>query len=381
MSDTSDQEKTEKPTPRRLRKSREEGQIPRSRELGNAITLLVGSLMLKLMAGQAGVLLTQMIRYNFDLERAVIFDTNTLLRHLLNSVSLLAPAGLLLFGVIMLAGILGQIMVGGWLFSGKMLMPKANRLSPSQWVGKVFSSRGLLELVKSILKILLVVGCLVGLLWTRYSVLLNLSSLTVNAALLSGLQVLADALFYYALALVLIAAIDVPFQLWSHHKKLRMTRQEIKDEHKDTEGRPEIKQKVRQIQREMAQQRMMQRIPQADVIIVNPSHYAVALKYDLQRAQAPFVLAKGVDELALKIREAGQHHRIQVVEAPLLTRAVYYSTRIDQQIPDDLYLAVAQVLAYTYQLSQFQKGQSKTRPVMPDLEVPDDYDSGGKRRQ
>lgn len=379
MSET-DQEKTEDPTPRRLQKSREKGQVPRSRELSTALIFLVASIILRFMAAPVGNQIGSIMYSSFALERTTIFDSTAMTRQLYLAMTTVLPMASLTLGIIALAGALGQILLGGVLFNGDSLVPKFNRLSPAQWVKKVFSKRGIVELVKSVLKILLVINCLIWLLWHNYPQLLNLSRLSFYAAAEVGLTTIANALFAYSMCVVLISAIDAPFQLYDHKQRLKMTKQEVKDEHKDIEGRPEIKQKVRQLQREMANQRMMQRVPEADVIIVNPTHYSVALKYDQGRASAPFVLAKGVDEIALKMREAGKHHNIQLVEAPLLTRAIYYSTQIDQEIPDDLYLAVAQVLAYVHQLRQFHKGTAKTAPVLASLDIPEVYQANGQRK-
>ena len=372
MSET-DQEKTEQPSARRLEKSREQGQIPRSKELTSALLLLVASLCLWLAAKPAGDLLGQIMVHNFSLERSNVFDTSTMQRQLVDTATVVSPLIALVLAGLLLAGAVGQLLVGGWLFSGGNLAPKLSRMNPAQWIKKVFSRKGAMELLKSILKILLVMSCLAWLLWRNYPLLLTLSRLPFQTALTTGLGILGSAMFAYAMTLVFISALDAPFQIWDHKQKLMMTRQEVKDEHKEMEGSPEVKQKIRQIQREMANQRMMQRVPEADVVIVNPTHYSVALKYDQDRASAPFVLAKGIDQTAMHIREIATGNDIQIVEAPLLTRAIYYSTRIDQEIPADLYLAVAQVLAYVFQLRQFQQGKMKDHPSLPELDVPDEY--------
>ena len=310
-----------------------------------------------------GSLLGQIMQSSFALERNDIFDPFAMSRHLINAGITIVPTVALTLGFIALAGALGQVMLGGMLFNVDSLMPKLSRMSPTQWISKVFSKRGIVELVKSILKVTLVVGCLIWLLWNNYSQLLTLTRLPFYSAAQTGLDILANALFAYAMCVVLISALDAPFQFYDHNQKLKMSKQEVKDEHKDIEGRPEIKQKIRQLQREMANQRMMQRIPEADVVIVNPTHYSVALKYDNER----------VDEIALKIRESAKHLEIQLVEAPLLTRAIYHSTKIDQEIPDDLYMAVAQILAYVFQLRQFRTGAASAAPVLPALDIPDSY--------
>ena len=372
MSET-DQEKTEQPSDRRIQKSRDEGQIPRSRELTSALILLSASLLLRIAAEPAGNIIKRIMTLNLQLDRSAAFDPNAMISHLGSSFFMILPLGVMVLGGIMLMAILGQTLVGGWIFNPDGMMPKLNRMSPKQWIGKVFSIKGVVELLKSILKILLVIGCLVWLLTYNYPLLLGISRMPFNVGLTTGLSVLSTALFAYAMVVVFISAIDAPFQVWDHNKKLMMTLQEVKDEHKDIEGRPEVKQKIRQIQREMANQRMMQRVPEADVIVINPTHYSVALKYDKSKASAPFVIAKGIDEIALRIRETGRNHEIPVVETAMLTRAIYYSTKIDQEIPADLYLAVAQVLAYIFQLEQFRKGKADTAPVMATPEIPEAY--------
>ncbi len=379
MSESS-QEKTEQPSARRLKKSREQGQVPRSRELTSALLLLSSSLILSFAAEPAGNSFRNIFVYNLSVTRDALFDPQTMSAHLLASGKAIVPlAGLILMGM-MLAGIVGQTLVGGWVFNFDSLAPKGSRMNPAQWPKKVFSKRGAVELVKSILKVMLVVGCLIWLLWNNYPQLLNLGRMPLNLAITFGLETLATALFSFAMTLVLISALDAPFQVWDNLQKLKMTRQELKDEQKDIEGRPEVKQKIRQLQRQMANSRMMQRVPEADVVIVNPSHYSVALKYDQERASAPYVLAKGTDHLALKIREVAGHNHIDVIDSPMLTRAIYYSTDIDQEIPADLYLAVAQVLAHIHQLREFRQGVVSRAPVFPDLEIPDSYQESDRIR-
>ncbi len=372
MSET-DQEKTEQPSERRIKKSREKGQIPRSRELTSALLLMVASFVLQLAAMPAGNTMKELIILNFSLDRATIFDPTTMTHHLYQSFILVIPLAACVLGVLMIVALISQLLIGGWVFNGPMLAPKFNRINPGQWLSRVFSKKGAVELLKSILKVLMVIGALIWLLDHYYPLLLSTSRMSFHPALTTGLSVLSTSLFTYACTLLLISAIDAPFQVWDNHQKLKMTRQEVKDEHKDIEGRPEIKQKIRQLQREMANRRMMQNIPDADVVIVNPTHYSVALKYDQNRAKAPFVIAKGVDNMAFMIRDAANSHDIPIVETPVLTRAIYYSTDIDQEIPADLYLAVAQVLAYVFQLSQFQKGIADTPPMVPEPEVPEEY--------
>ena len=372
MSET-DQDKTEEPSARRLEKSREEGQIARSRELNSALLLLTACLALKLSVTASGNALAQVMKSNLSLSRDQAYDSGYMFLAIENSLYTVFPVVAAITLTLMAASALGQLLVGGWMFSGKNLTPKMERMNPLKWPGKVFSKNGAVELLKSILKIVLIFGCLCWLIWQYYPTLINLSRQPLIPAITTGLSIMSASFLSYALVMVFIAAIDAPFQVWSHKQKLKMTKQEVKDEHKEMEGSPEVKQKVRQIQREMANQRMIQQVPDADVVITNPTHYSVALKYDTERSSAPFVIAKGVDQVALHIREIAGGNSIQIIEAPLLTRAVYHSTRIDQEIPSDLYLAVAQVLAYVHQLAQVKKSSSNDQPSLPELDIPDAY--------
>ena len=236
----------------------------------------------------------------------------------------------------------------------------------------MFSVQALVELLKALAKFLVILAVALVVLSVDQDDLLAIANEPIEPAILHSLKVVGWSAFWLSCGLILIAAVDAPFQLWSHKQKLKMTKQEVRDEYKDTEGKPEVKGRIRQLQREMAERRMMQAVPQADVVITNPTHFAVALKYDPEKGGAPLLLAKGGDFLALKIREIAQEHKVMVLESPGLARAVYYSTELDQEIPAGLYLAVAQVLAYVYQLRQYQAGKGKRPGPLPDLPIPPD---------
>ncbi|CAM3718807.1 flagellar biosynthesis protein FlhB [Parendozoicomonas haliclonae] len=380
MADTS-QDRTEEPTARKLQKSREQGQIPRSREIGSAVLIVFAGLLLQMYGLNIVDALMGIIRHNLSVDRLALFDTTYMLRHLSDSgiraVLVVSPIPLAL----MLLAIGSSGLTGGFLFQTSLLEPKFNRLNPVSWFGRVFSLQGLVELGKSILKVVLVMGCLLVVLWQRYPLSLSLGRMPVNSAMATGVSILGWSLMAFGAVLFVIAAIDAPYQIWQNKQKLKMTKQEIKDEHKDIDGKPEVKGRIRQLQREMSMRRMMQRVPEADVIITNPTHYSVALKYDTDRASAPFVIAKGVDQVALKIREIARDSSKPVIEAPLLARAVYHSTKVDQEIPMDLYMAVAQVLAYVQQLSLYRKGQGgDTPPTMGKFDIPEVYDEDGHRK-
>jgi flagellar biosynthetic protein FlhB len=246
-------------------------------------------------------------------------------------------------------------------------------MNPAAGLKRMVSVKALIELVKSLAKFLIVLVVAMVVLNKDKADLLAIAHEPLEMAIVHSLQLVGWSTLWMAFGLVIIAAVDVPVQLWEAHKKLLMTKQEVRDEHKDNEGRPEVKQRIRQLQREMSQRRMMAAIPEADVIITNPTHYAVALKYDAEKGGAPRLLAKGSDFLALKIREIGAQHQILLLESPALARSIYYSTEIEQEIPAGLYLAVAQVLAYVYQIRQYHAGRAKRpNPLKDDLPIPPD---------
>lgn len=367
----SSQEKSEEPTPRRLEKAREEGQVPRSKELATMMVMICGSAGLLIFGGLIGGTLKQIFQFNFALERGKVFDTTYMLNHLGESAINIAIALTPFLAILAVAAFLGPVMVGGWLMSGKAVAPQLSRMSPIKGLKRMFSMRALIELTKSVAKVSLVLGIALAILNARTENLLSISSEAPNAATEHALWTLGWSFFFLSCATIVIALIDVPFQLYDHKKKLRMTKQEVKDEFKETEGKPEVKQKVRQLQREMAQRRMMEDVPKADVVITNPEHYAVALQYDGNTMAAPIVVAKGSDEIAMKIMEIAREHKVDILRTPPLARAVYHNTDIGQAIPEGLYMAVAQVLAYLFQMRQYRSRGGK-KPSMPNLPIPED---------
>ncbi|PTU03368.1 flagellar biosynthetic protein FlhB, partial [Pseudomonas sp. HMWF031] len=272
-----------------------------------------------------------------------------------------------------LAAIIGPISLGGWLFAAGSMAPKFSRLNPAPGLTRMFSTKALVELLKALAKFIIILFVALAVLSSDIDDLLRIAHEPLEMAIIHSLQVVGWSTLWMACGLIIIAAVDVPVQLWESHKKLLMTKQEIRDEHKDQEGRPEVKQRIRQLQREMSQRRMMAAIPQADVVITNPTHYAVALKYDPDKSGAPMLIAKGSDFLALKIREIAAANEILLLESPALARSIYYSTELEQEIPGGLYLAVAQVLAYVYQIRQYRAGKGKRpEPLKDDLPIPPD---------
>ena len=365
-------DKTEDPTEKRKKDSREKGEIARSKELNTLAIMLAGSAGLLIFGGALAQDMMELMRYNFSLSRDVLLNPDSMGAFLLHSgkIALLALQPVLI--TLLIAALVGPISLGGWLFAAGSLAPKFSRMNPAAGIKRMFSAKALVELLKALAKffIILIVALLV--LKSDIDDLLRIAHEPLELAVIHSLQVVAWSALWMACGLILIAAVDVPVQLWESHQKLLMTKQEVRDEHKDQEGRPEVKQRIRQLQREMSQRRMMAAIPDADVIITNPTHYAVALKYDPEKGGAPMLLAKGSDFLALKIREIGAKHNILLLESPALARSIYHSTELEQEIPAGLYLAVAQVLAYVYQIRQHQAGKGKRPDPLKDLPIPPD---------
>jgi len=276
------------------------------------------------------------------------------------------------FIVVLLAAIIGPVALGGWVMSTKSLAPKGERISPLAGIKRMFAMRALVELLKTIAKFLLVATLSLVILDWMTDDLLALGKQDIIPAMASGLQIVGWAVLGMSATMILISLIDVPFQISSHAKKLKMTMQEVKDEMKNTEGKPEVKSRIRQLQYDMAQGRMMSAVPEADVVITNPEHYAVALRYNSDNMGAPVLVAKGADLIAFKIREIAKAHDIPVLQAAPLARAVFHSTELEQEIPAGLYIAVAQVLAYIFQLQSFQKRKGPRPGPMPDLPIPEE---------
>jgi len=364
------QEKTEEATPKRLDKAREEGQVARSKELTTTLVLLAGVGGLITLGGDLGHAMMDLMRFNFAVSREAIFDSQLMMLHLSDTTYAAIEALLPFFTVVVVACLIGPTALGGFLLSGKAVAPKLSRMNPIKGIQRMFSMNSLVELLKSIAKVLLVGSVSIAMLMLFYAEILGLSTENINPALEHMLVIIGWSILAVSASMILIAAIDVPYQIFDHSKKMKMTLQEVKDEMKDTEGKPEVKGKVRQLQREMAQRRMMEAVPEADVVITNPEHFSVALKYDVDGGGAPMVLAKGVDFMAIKIREIANAHEILILEAPPLARAIYFTTEVEEEIPSTLYLAVAQVLAYVFQLKSHKEGKGRRPKPLPEIVVP-----------
>jgi len=372
MSQNSGQERTEQATPRRLQQAREEGQLPRSRDLASAAVLLGGSVALVLSAPALVEHLVAVMRVHFEIFGLRPVDSVDPAAALLDSLMSTLWNIAFFLGIALLLAVLGPLTTGGWNFTTKALVPKWERLDPVKGLGRVLSANALIELFKTLLKFLVVGGAVVGVLWSQGATFILLGRNGLQQGLYDAGNLVGQLIVALCVPLLLLAAVDVPLQLWQHSRRLRMTRQETKDEHKETEGRPEVKARVRRIQQQMAQQRMMESVPAADVVVTNPTHYAVAMRYDPTAMGAPEVLAIGADLVALKIRALAIRNQIPIVEAPPLARALYHRAEIGRGIPQGLYVAVAQVLAFVYQLDAAARRTSESF-TLADISVPEEF--------
>jgi flagellar biosynthetic protein FlhB len=350
MSGNQGQERTERATPKRVQDARREGRIPRSRELNTLLMMLAASGGMLVFGGGIASGMANLMRADFQISRVQLFDTTQMTRVFasssLDALAIIAPFMLLMLFVAVTA----PMLLGGFSFSTEAIGVKWERLDPVKGFGRIFATHGLVELVKSMAKVALIGVCALMVLQHQAPALLGLSGEPAGAAMAHAMQLAGIAFLIMSASLAIVAIADVPFQLWEHARGLRMSRQEVRDETKDTEGKPEVRGRIRRLQQEVARRRMMSEVPKADVIVTNPAHYAVALRYDEKRMRAPRVVAKGAELVAARIREIGAEHRVPLLRAPVLARALYFNTDIGEEIPAGLYKAVAQVLAYVFGL-------------------------------
>jgi len=377
----SDQEKTEEPTPRRLQKSREEGQVARSRELTTFVLLLGGLFALWSLSGFLFQEVGTVMEQAFLFERRQAFEPTTMLTRVFELAQTALFAMIPLFTVMVVLAMVAPALLGGWVISAKSLQPKLEKLNPAKGLKRIFGSQALAELGKGVAKASLVGGVLVVFLLTKRGEYLGLMDQPVQEALTGALNLAALAAGIMVLTLIVVVLIDVPYQLYSHTKKLKMTKEEVKREHKEQEGDPHLKAKIRSQQQAMSRNRMMSKVPEADVIVTNPTHYAVALKYDEGKMSAPRVVAKGGDVIAQKIRELGEEHSIPRLEAATLARALYYNVELDREVPAQLYTAVAEVLAWAFQIKRFRKVGGDVPPKPANLPVPENMSEGRLTRR
>ena len=368
------QERTEQPTERRLQRAREQGQVARSRELANLGLLLTAAAGLMALGPETLSGLVEIVRRGLTPSREAFAGggsdlLSTLAATAADALFLLLP----LLAALLVVAVLAPLALGGWTFSTEALALKPERLNPVKGLARVFSLNGLAELAKALAKFTVLALTAGLLLWRDMGSILSLGGQGLAPALSGAASLLLNSFLVLCGALVSIAALDVPYQYWRHHQQLRMNRQDLREELKETEGRPEVKSRQRALQREVARRRMMQEVPRADVVVTNPTHFAVALRYRPETMAAPRVVAKGADLVAQRIRGLAAEHGVPLLSAPPLARALYHGTRLGQEIPAGLYQAVAQVLAYVYALRR-QRREGGAAPVPPtDLPVPDEH--------
>ncbi len=370
--DESSEERTEEASARRLEEARKHGQVARSRDLAMAMALIAGSVSLLVFANSIGVQILRLATINLSVPRSELLDSHVMVLHMQQGIwvglhMLFAP-----LAIMMLATIAGSVLLGGFMFSTESLFPKWDRLDPMTGLGRMFTSRSVLELFKALIKLVLVGFCCLLILRSHRDEILGLDREAFPQVFGHVVHLLLWSLFWMTASMILVAMMDAPAQWFSFMKELRMTRQELKDEFKEAEGRPEVKGRIRQMQRKMAEARMMQKIPEADLVITNPTHFAVALRYRPEQDKAPVLLAKGVDHMALQIRKVAGEHRVTTIESPALARSIYHSTDLDREIPAGLYQAVARILAWLHAVRLYQAGKSRHPGQVPRVDIPVD---------
>lgn len=374
MSDESKEDKTESATPQRLEKAREEGQLPRSKELTTFLMLIGGIAALWTLGVVVKDGLLVVMRNTMGFERQLAFDPKVAMTHTMNlgldALKSIAP----FFMVMLILSLVVPALLGGWNFSMKAVAPKFSKLNPIAGLGKIFSMQSVSELIKAVAKSLLVGFVAYLFIKLHLMEIMGFSRLTLEVGMASMVKLVAYGCGYMALALIVVVLMDVPYQLFSHFKNLRMSKEEIKQEHKENEGDPHLKAKIKQQQQAIARSRMMTKVPTADVIITNPTHFSVALMYKDGDEGAPKVVAKGTDAVAARIRELGAENQVPVLEAPALARALYWHVDLDQEIPADLYTAVAEVLAWVYGLKRMKTEGGDQPDVPSQLPVPQGMD-------
>jgi flagellar biosynthetic protein FlhB len=373
MAESDGAERTEEPTDKRLREAREKGQVARSRELTTTVMLLGSAVGLLLFGSMILEAMMTVMRNSFTTSREQFFDPTHMTTAFQDAVSysllMLSP-----FLVLMLiAAVVGSIAISGWNFTLQAVAPKFSKLNPLSGMKRILGPQGLMELAKALAKFIVISGAGVFVLYSVTDRVLHLGMEPVEEAIAHAGSLVTWTFLAVSLSTILIAVIDVPFQLWNHKRQLKMTKQEVKQESKETHGSPEVKGRIRRAQMDMAMRRMMAEVPKADVIITNPTHFAVAVKYDQDNMRAPVVVAKGADYVAFEIRRIAQEHNVPILSAPPLARAIYHTTEIDSEIPEGLYLAVARVLAYIFHLRRTASGVNPGEFEKVDLPIPEDF--------
>lgn len=376
MAEDSDLEKTEPASQRRIEKAREDGHVPQSRELSTFLVLLAGAMMLWVSSQWMVQRSVVMLEKGLSFGRTEVFRQEYMYEQLMrlswDALLVLTP----LLVVMIVAALAAPVLVGGMIFSGKAFQPDFSRMNPISGITRIFSLHGVAELVKGVLKSALVGSVCAWVIWTHRLEILALMNMPVESGLSAFGHLLLVSVISIVAGLALVAGIDVPFQLWRYYDQLKMTKEELKQEYKEQEGDPQLKGRIRARQREMAKRRMMAAVPKADVVVTNPTHFAVALKYEASSMGAPTVVAKGADHVAAAIRELAAEHKVPMLEAPPLARALFRHTEVGEQIPAALYTAVAEVMAYVFQLNHYLAGEGLPPETPHDLPVPVEMDPG-----
>lgn len=368
MADNDD--KTEQPTGKKISDARNKGQVPRSKEAGTFFVLIGGVLSIWAFSSLLGSGLRQIIMNSFSLTRDQIYSVDEFRRIFVQNI---LSIGIPIIGIalcVFVLAIIGNIMIGGYNFSKEALKPKFNKLNPVTGIGRIFSLNSIIELVKGIFKVVFIASFCYFALSGRIHEVMGLSYIDPHAGIKRAISLLFQFMVIVVCAMIPIIMIDVPYQKWHYLKQLRMSKQEVKDEYKDTEGNPQIKGKIKQLQFQMAARRMMQDVPTADVVVTNPTHFAVAIKYDPDGETAPLVVAKGVDEIAEKIKEIARESDVPVIPIPPLARSLYYTTDLNKEIPRGLFKAVASLLAWVMGMKAFNEGKTNQRPRDLDKNLP-----------
>ena len=373
MAEDTGQEKTQEATPRRKQQARDRGQVASSRELNTMLMLLSGGAAAAILGPFLVSQLVGIFQKYLHMDRAAIYDVSQM-RVLFSEAVMDAFWGIApFFLILIIAAIAGPLMMGGINLSGKAISLKLEKLDPIKGLQRIFAWRGLVELLKALAKFLIIGSVAIVFLYSQADQYLGLGQEPVMQAMAHAMDLLIWGFIAISTTMILIALVDVPFQLWDHNQQIKMTFQEVKDDNKDTEGDPELRGRIKRMQREMAQRRMMAEIPTADVVITNPEHYSVALRYKPEKMNAPIVVAKGADVIAMQIRKIANEYDIPILAAPPLARALYHTTEINGEIPSGLYLAVAKVLAYVFQLKQKPYWKRQKQHNIDDLPIPDDF--------
>jgi flagellar biosynthetic protein FlhB len=374
MAADSDMEKTEDPTSKKLDEAAEKGNIARSKDLATALVLLGSSVGILMFGQELAKTVLVVCKRLLTMNAKDIFDPNSMFTVMGASLSEITPPLLKLFALILIAGVVGNTLLGGYNFAWYSASFRASKLNPVAGLKRMFGTQALMELFKSVLKVVIIGGLAYVLLKMYFQDIMALSMMSTPDDIAAAMYLLCWLFFGLCASMLVIAAVDAPFQSWNHHKQLKMTKQEVKDEYKNSEGNPEIKGRIRSLQIQMSRRRMMEAVPKADVVVTNPTHYSVALKYEHGKFRAPVVVAKGVDEVAMYIRQIAEANKVPIVQSPALARSIYFTTELDHPIPEQLFAAVAQVLAYVYQLKVYLRGKGqRPKALAKELPIPEGF--------